>query len=294
MTVVSPRELHDALVMKRVRDHYEEALQYFPEYQIVGCFLQGSQNYGLDYEGSDVDTKLIIVPKFADICLNRKPISTTHVRENNEHTDWKDIRLYMETFRKQNLNFLEILFTPYYIINPMYRDEWMRLVEHREEIARMNPFRAVKSMKGIAHEKYAAMEKPYPSKLEIIEKYGYDGKQNSHLERVDDYLERYIAGESYEDCLKPTPARVPHIMDYKMLDVISLEVAREEAKVTLAHVDKMADDFCARTPEVENESMRQLLESVSYGIMETAVKYELGFLEPELTYDSETLGGFKA
>lgn len=294
MTVVSPRELHDALVMKRVRDHYEEALQYFPEYQIVGCFLQGSQNYGLDYEGSDVDTKLIIVPKFADICLNRKPISTTHVRENNEHTDWKDIRLYMETFRKQNLNFLEILFTPYYIINPMYRDEWMRLVEHREEIARMNPFRAVKSMKGIAHKKYAAMEKPYPSKLEIIEKYGYDGKQNSHLERVDDYLERYIAGESYEDCLRPTPARVPHIMDYKMLDVIPLEVAREEAKVTLAHVDKMAEDFCSRTPEVEDESMRQLLESVSYGIMETAVKYELGFLEPELTYDSETLGGFKA
>ena len=294
MTVVSPKELHDALVMKRVRDHYEEALQYFPEYQIVGCFLQGSQNYGLDYEGSDVDTKLIIVPKFADICLNRKPISTTHVRENNEHTDWKDIRLYMETFRKQNLNFLEILFTPYYIINPMYRDEWMRLVEHREEIARMNPFRAVKSMKGIAHEKYAAMEKPYPSKLELIEKYGYDGKQNSHLERVDDYLERYIAGESYEDCLRPTPARVPHIMDYKMLDVIPLEVAREEAKVTLAHVDKVADDFCSRTPEVEDESMRQLLESVSYGIMETAVKYELGFLEPELTYDSETLGGFKA
>ena len=280
--------------MKRVRDHYEEALQYFPEYQIVGCFLQGSQNYGLDYEGSDVDTKLIIVPKFADICLNRKPISTTHVRENNEHTDWKDIRLYMETFRKQNLNFLEILFTPYYIINPMYRDEWMRLVEHREEIARMNPFRAVKSMKGIAHEKYAAMEKPYPSKLEIIEKYGYDGKQNSHLERVDDYLERYIAGESYEDCLRPTPARVPHIMDYKMLDVIPLEAAREEAKVTLAHVDKMAEDFCSRTPEVEDESMRQLLESVSYGIMEIAVKYELGFLEPELTYDSETLGGFKA
>lgn len=291
MTVVSPKELHDALVMKRVQDHYDEALQYFPEYQIVGCFLQGSQNYGLDYENSDVDTKLIIVPKFADICLNRKPVSTTHVRENNEHTDWKDIRLYMETFRKQNLNFLEILFTPYYIINPMYRDDWMRLVEQRESIARMNPFRAVKSMKGIAHEKYAAMEKPYPSKLEIIEKYGYDGKQNSHLVRVDDYLERYIAGESYEDCLRPTPEKVSHIMDYKMLDVIPLEVAREEAKITLAHVDKMAEDFCSRTPEVEDESMRQLLESVSYGIMETAVKYELGFLDPELTYDSETLGG---
>ena len=82
----------------------------------------------MDYEGSDVDTKLIVVPSFADICLNRKPISTTHVRENNEHIDWKDVRLYMETFRKQNLNFLEILFTPYYIIKPMYKEEWMRLV----------------------------------------------------------------------------------------------------------------------------------------------------------------------
>ena len=151
------------------------SLNHFRPEQIVGCFLQGSQNYGLDYEGSDIDTKLIVVPSFADICLNRKPISTTYVRENNEHTDWKDIRLYMETFRKQNLNFLEILFTEFYIINPMYKEEWMRLVANRERIARMNPFRAVKSMKGIAHEKYAAMEKPYPSKIDLIEKYGADG-----------------------------------------------------------------------------------------------------------------------
>ena len=50
---------HDALIMKRMREHYEEALLHFPEDQIVGIFLQGSQNYGLDYEGSDVDTKLI-------------------------------------------------------------------------------------------------------------------------------------------------------------------------------------------------------------------------------------------
>ena len=292
MTVVSPEELHDALVMKRVREHYEEALQYFPSYQIVGCFLQGSQNYKLDYEGSDVDTKLIVVPKFEDICLNKKPVSTTHVRANNEHIDFKDVRLYMDTFRKQNLNFLEILFTPYYILNPMYKEEWMRLVAKREEIARMNPFRAVKSMKGIAHEKFAAMEKPYPSKIEIIEKYGYDGKQNSHLERVDDYLQRYINGELYANCLIPSPERVPRIMDYKMLDRIPLEEAREEAKITLAHVDKIANDFCDRTPEIEDETMRRLLESVSYDIMEIAVKHEFGFDDLDINwYGRETLGG---
>lgn len=116
-------------IKERLMEHYEEALQYFPEDQIVGIFLQGSQNYGLDTMNSDVDTKLIVVPSFKDICLNRKPVSTTHVRANNEHIDFKDVRLYMETFRKQNLNFLEILFTDYCWINPMYVEQWMRLVE---------------------------------------------------------------------------------------------------------------------------------------------------------------------
>lgn len=275
MTVASPKELHDALVMKRVKDHYDEALQYFPEEQIVGVFLQGSQNYGLDYEGSDVDTKLIVVPSFKDICLNRKPVSTTHVRANDEHTDWKDIRLYMETFRKQNLNFLEILFTPYYIINPMYREEWDRLVAAREFIARMNPYRAVKSMKGIALEKFHAMEHRYPSKADIIDKYGYDGKQTSHQIRVYDYLRRYIAGEDYESCLRPAEDLVPRIMDYKGLSVIPLEEARVEAKHYLGMTEEIADAFCAEHEDREEPWVRELLEDVSYNIMRISVEKEL-------------------
>ena len=189
---------------ERLMEHLTEARQYFAEEQIVGIFLQGSQNYGLNLPGSDVDTKLIVVPSFKDICLNRKPVSTTHVRANDEHIDWKDIRLYMETFRKQNLNFLEILFTDYYWINPMYEEQWMRLVQKREEIARMNPWRAVKSMKGIAMEKYHAMEHHYPARMAWIEKFSYDPKQLHHLIRVREYIERYIDGESYEDCLIST------------------------------------------------------------------------------------------
>lgn len=275
MTIASPQEIHDALVLKRVDDHYQEALQYFPRDQIVGCFLQGSQNYGLDHEGSDVDTKLIVVPSFKDICLNRKPISTTHVRANDEHTDWKDVRLYMETFRKQNLNFLEILFTPYFVINSAYYDQWMRLVEHREEIARMNPYRAVKSMKGVGLEKYHAMEHRYPSKVDIIDLYGYDGKQTSHQIRVWDYLRRYIAGESYESCLFPTPNLVPRIMDYKALSIIPLEEARLDAEKYKIWTENLADDFCAGHEEKEDPAMRELLEDVSYNIMKIAVEKEL-------------------
>ncbi len=258
-------------IMQEVHDHYMESLTFFKREQIVGIFLQGSQNYKLDYEGSDVDTKLIVVPSFKDICLNKKPVSTTHVRANDEHTDWKDLRLYMETFRKQNLNFLEILFTPYAIINPMYAEEWARLVEAREFIARMNEFRAVKSMKGIALEKYHAMEHPYPSKMEVLAQWGYDPKQLHHLLRVEEYLERYIAGESYANCLLPSD---PEYLISVKRGKYSLEEARNIANVAKAHVEEMTDKFCSTHSDTELGWCRDLLEDVSHNIMRIAVQKE--------------------
>jgi hypothetical protein len=261
-------------VMARMQDHYNEALESFKESHIVGLWLQGSQNYELDLPTSDVDTKLIVTPTFKDIALAAKPVSTTHIRENNEHIDFKDIRLYIEVFKKQNLNFLEILFTPYFIINPLYYEEWNKLVIHREQIARMNPYRAVKSMKGIALEKYHAMEHEYPSKLAVIAKYGYDGKQVSHLLRVEDYLERYIAGEDYEKCLIPTLSKKNRLLDYKE-QLIPLDEARKEAQKTLEHISNIADHFCNTTENKESSKMRELLEDVSYNIMRISVTEEL-------------------
>jgi predicted nucleotidyltransferase len=130
---------NDEWIMKRVEEHYKEALEHFPEDRIVGIFLQGSQNYGLDTENSDIDTKLIVTPTFNDLAFNLKPVSTTHIRENNEHIDFKDIRLMLQTFRKHNINFIEILFTPYYILNPKYEYFWEQLIAKREMIARSNP-----------------------------------------------------------------------------------------------------------------------------------------------------------
>lgn len=261
-------------IMNEVEEHYNTALQLVNENNIVAVCLQGSQNYGLDYEDSDVDTKCITTPSFRDICLLRNPLSTTHVRLNNSHVDLKDIRKYCECFRKQNLNSLEILFTDYKVMNPYYANQWNRLVAKREEIARMNPWRAVKSMKGIAMEKYHAMKHPYPSKMDILAEHGYDGKQVSHLIRVADYLARYINGESYESCLYPSPYLYDEIMAYK-LHKIPLEVAEKRADEVIDSVSVIADRFCNKTFDNENVEMRELLEDVQYEIMKQAVAFEI-------------------
>lgn len=262
----------DQWIMQNVREHYNEALGYFPEDRIVGIFYQGSGNYGLDYEGSDVDTKLIVTPTFKDIAMNKNPVSTTHIRANEEHTDWKDIRLYIQTFRKQNLNFLEILFTPYKILNPVYEEQWNRLVEAREDIAHYSPIQAIKSMRGIAKEKYFAMEHHYPSRMEWINKFDYDPKQLHHLLRVEEYIERYINGVPYEKCLI---SEMPEYLVEVKKGLYNLGESRAHANDAIEHIDLLCDDFLKNEHTVDVK-IDALLDGVQYEIMRIAIKKEIG------------------
>lgn len=111
MTTLIQNEQKRQKIMARMREHLVPVLEHCRG-GWVGLFLQGSQNYNLDYEGSDIDTKAIMLPSFSDFVLNAKPLSTTHIMENNEHVDFKDIRLMFDCIKKQNVNFVEILFTP--------------------------------------------------------------------------------------------------------------------------------------------------------------------------------------
>lgn len=257
-------------IMEKVFEHFKEAKTLIPEQHIVLVSLQGSQNYGLDYEDSDVDTKCIITPTFKDIALARKPVSTTHIRENDEHIDLKDIRLYIQTFRKQNLNFLEILYTPYFFVNPKFISQWNRLLEHREEITHYDPVRSVKSMMGIASEKYFAMEHHYPSRMAWIEKYGYDPKQLSHLLRVSEFLQRYMNEEPYEACLLTEQA--DYLKNVK-LGFYNLEEARAVASKTYNNIHNLCNKFIEDHKNNKiNSYVDELFDDVAYQIMKISVK----------------------
>ena len=266
----------DEWIINGVRKHYEEALKLFPADRIVGVFAQGSMNYGLDYEGSDIDTKCFLVPTLEDIIFNKKPISTTHIRANEEHIDFKDIRLFLTTVRKQNLNFMEILFTKYKIVNPTYEPMWNRLIENNEQIARYNPVGAVKTMKGIAMEKYHALEHRYPSKIDLIDTWGYDGKQLSHLIRVDEYLARYIAGEPYADCLITKKPELLIAAKDMTNPKFTLEEARTIAGLHLGAVTHTADNFvAAHKDEPVDWHVDVLLDDVQRDIVKLGIELEM-------------------
>ena len=258
---------HDEWIRKQVKRHYQEALKLYDERRIVGVFLQGSQNYGLDTEYSDVDTKLIVIPSWDDIIFNRKPVSTTHILDNDEHLDAKDIRLMFQTFRKQNVNFLEILFTPYKKLSPYYTDLWSQLTtpENREMIAHYNPVQAVRTMCGMCSEKLHALEHLYPSKVDVIERYGYDPKQLHHIIRMTEYIKRYIAGEPYEACLR---SRQPvHLRDIK-LKPLPLDEARALATTQYQLAKQMYEQYRDSQSERVNPDVEVLLNRTQSDIVQ--------------------------
>ena len=242
-------------------------------YKVFGVFLQGSQNYQLDYEGSDIDTKAIILPTLEDIVLNRQPVSTTLILEDNSHIDLKDIRLMWQCFKKQNINFLEILFTEYYYVPFDYRRHWAFMRDIAEDIAHYNNYAAVNCIAGMVFEKEAALCHPYPTLKEKIDKYGYDNKQLHHILRCEEFLKRYINGVSYRECLIPTNPQ--HLIDVKSKYIYSLEEAKEIAKNTVAIVKSVKQNYMDNNPVIVNHDVEKHMENILVDIIKQSFKEDI-------------------
>lgn len=214
---------------ERINVRLREDFEYITSlgHNVLGVFLQGSQNYNLDYEGSDIDTKAILIPSFEDFVLNKRPASTTLIKTDNSHIDIKDIRLMHECFRKQNINFIEILFTKYKYLNPEYAELYQPMFNNNERIARYNNYAAVNCIAGMVFEKRKALCHPYEGLREKIEKYGYDNKQLHHILRCEEFLKRYIAGVPYAECLIPTDTQ--KLINIKSSYIYSVKEACEIA-----------------------------------------------------------------
>lgn len=191
-------------IMKRLQEHYDYLLSQ--GHEVVAVFLQGSQNYNLDLYTkeymSDIDSKAIVLPSFDDFVYDKKAFSYTYILENNEHIDTKDIRIMCEMWRKENISYIELLYTDFKIINPEYKYILNALIEERNEIININTNNFIKCIYGMALEKRKALTHPYPTIMEKINKFGYDPKQLHHLARLKEFIERYANGEPIEECYK--------------------------------------------------------------------------------------------
>ena len=270
-------------INKRLHEHLLHYINTYDRDWFVIC-AQGSMNYGIMNEDSDVDTKVLVIPSLEDIAFNRKPIShTLEMPDNGEHVDCKDVREYFKVLRKSNINFVEILFTDYYIVNNKYYDFWNLLLKNAEKIARINPYAAVACTKGMAYSKRKALTHPLPG-------FGYNPKELSHLIRLNYFLKRYIDGEPYKDCIYPKAERVrKQLIDWKNTGCgLNKEEAEVKADELVENIVTVADDFCSKHSNENNFTIDALLNEILYNIIRCSLIRELIEKESNISTD-----GFK-
>ena len=248
--------------------HLKESREYFKDDQIVMLALTGSQNYNLAIETSDIDTKLTVLPLFDDIVFNKTPISTTHIRANEEHIDFKDMRLMFSTLLKQNVNYLEQLFTKYYIANQDYEKEIKTLREHREDIARFYPSKCIMTMYGIAMNKQGRVFRELPDKENIIQIYGYNPKEMVQLLRIEEFMRRYINDEPFADCL--VTEQREFLLRVKSGNYFDAKEILEMLNTSLAHVEEMKDNFFKTNEDTYYPEVQTLIQNIQKQIM---IKY---------------------
>lgn len=256
---------------EQVEKHYDRLIKL--GYNVVGVFLYGSQNYELDYEKSDVDTKAIVLPTLEDIVLNRQPVSTTVDMGNGCLCDIKDIRKMFECFKKQNINFIELLFTQYYKLSPIYKSLYRPMLDNAESIARYNNYASVNCISGMALEKYNALTHPYPSIKDKIDKYGYDNKQLHHILRLKEFIKRYCDGEKYRQIL--IPINKEELLKVKSNYVYSLDEAKRIAKETCDWIKEYKDNYMAKNPVIINKEADELMKKVMADLITFSIRREV-------------------
>jgi len=171
---------------KALEEHYNEISKFYDKGKILGVFLYGSQNYNIATETSDVDSVAIIVPDMDDLIF-KAPVSKEFHFANGEHCIVKDIREIVKMWKKQNINFLEILFTDYFYIQEFYVPFWNNFLDIKDKIVYYDVEKTFNSISGQA--KHTYLRNPD------------DNKIKANALRMYYFLRAYLSGLPYKDCL---------------------------------------------------------------------------------------------
>lgn len=223
-------------------------------YTVLYAANYGSHNYNLDINNneyqSDIDTKVIILPTLEELVLNSKPVSTT-IEISTGQCDIKDIRAFIPTLLKANIQFLELLCAKSYWINSHYEEDFKWFISNLEKLICGSRPQLLKSIYGMSLEKKKALTHPYPTIKWKIDKYGYDGKQLHHIIRLKDFIDNYFYKNlSFKEAIQYDKDSVERdILMKAKLNKMDLRQAEEYADIYCGLIKGLVDSLLTEVQE---------------------------------------------
>lgn len=253
--------------MTRVRKHYDFAKTLVPEERIIGVFLYGAQNYNMDDEFSDVDTRCIYVPSFDELVFPAGITNKEEILDNDEHLTLIDIRNFMRAIRMSDPSHLETLFTKYFILGPNFQELWKSFVQHRELIARYQPYAFVNIAYHISNNA-AERQKKSP----------YNPKHTAIIFRYESLVKDYIEGKPLEK------AYIPEKADFFIKVKRGLYMRNEGLRHnqnSINCIKEMVDKYGLTMKNVVNVKAREIIEEYQKIFIQHQILKELGEIKNE-------------
>lgn len=175
----------------------QEAVSLFTEdftEEWFGAFVFGSQNYGLEYEGSDIDVRIIYISDKNKPCRFR-------VLETGEHIEAISLFNFYVGLRDMDFQCLETLYSKYVLINSKYESFWNILQQRREELAHLNERLWLEQFLYQCKITKERFDNNITEDLASLEKFGYAVKPLYHFTRFEETIQKYLMGQPYEQVL---------------------------------------------------------------------------------------------
>lgn len=270
-------------VKARLEQHLSEALVNLPIYDWFMIAVNGSYNYDMDTEHSDIDSKLLVIPSLEQLVSGKRINELYCMKDNGEHVEVKDIRNYFDVMLKQNVNFVETLYAQVWIINPKYMDLFSVLFNMRDVISNCNPKATVNCIQGMARQRRIQMLRDSPVRHDSIVRHGYDIKSFYHLVRMCVFGIRYMRGVDYQECLLNT--QIPGLKNYILAaknpeENYSLRQIEEVADFYLHELDRNIQSYLEDLRPFEEDyarlaaDVRDILDMLAFKIIKRAISKE--------------------
>lgn len=255
--------LNDYFKQRLMGFHVKSALEHNDMVNIIGTFCFGSQNYNLATENSDLDTKTLVTPSITSIASNHSIHGLVSYDNNSkDQATMTDVRVAMTNFVKSGIPDLEILFTNYYWVNPLYTRYYNQLREWREAIAYCKPTTVLFTTQSIAKKEAAKALESDKMLCEVL--------------RREKFLELYCKGEgNFAEALSSGA----EFLDIKLGNYDKSHVKAMVA-ASLRHIDDLVEKNKGMKRTVFYTQTSELLYDVRLSIIKTSLEEELAHEHP--------------
>ena len=224
-------------------------------YEIVYISLYGSQNYGLDlytdeYK-SDFDFKAVVIPSLDTLISGHQPISTT-ISLSNGVCDIKDIRKYVSIITKGSIGYIETLYSKINYINPLYKDEFSKILLIKDDIVSHSKDQILKCCKSESYTRLENITEIHPHSEYLIKKYGYDGKNLCHFIRLAVFMYKFgILNKCLQECFDSNFLDITgkNIKEY-MINAKLNKIPKDQIECYIEYANLLIEKVANRTKDM--------------------------------------------